>query len=77
MIVSLREKGRITIPISIRRALGLRVGDRLHLSIEGGAIVLKPERAVKAKDIKGIIGPVKVEIEEVEEALGRNPSQGS
>ena len=74
MIVSLREKGRITIPVSIRRALGLRVGDRLRLSVEGGAIILKPVDTVKAEDIKGIIGPFKVEIEEVEETFGRDLS---
>lgn len=70
MIISLREKGRITIPASIRKALGLRVGDRLRLSVEDGAIILKPVDAVRAEDIRGIIGPFKVEIEEVEEALG-------
>ncbi|RLG93418.1 AbrB family transcriptional regulator [Candidatus Bathyarchaeota archaeon] len=71
MIVLLREKGRITIPASIRKALGLREGDRLHLSVEKGAIILKPERIVTAREIKGIIGPAEVKIEEVEEALGR------
>ena len=74
MIVSLREKGRITIPVSIRRALGLRVGDRLHLSVKDGMIILKPVDTVKAEDIKGIIGPFKVEIEEVEETFGRDLS---
>lgn len=74
MIVSLREKGRITIPVSIRRALGLRVGDKLHISIENGAIILKPEETIKAEDIRGVIGPVKVKIEEVEEAFGRDLS---
>ncbi|HDM88361.1 MAG TPA: AbrB/MazE/SpoVT family DNA-binding domain-containing protein [Candidatus Bathyarchaeota archaeon] len=33
MIDLLREKGRITIPASIMKALGLREGDRLHLSV--------------------------------------------
>ncbi|MCD6088849.1 AbrB/MazE/SpoVT family DNA-binding domain-containing protein [Candidatus Bathyarchaeota archaeon] len=74
MIVSLREKGRITIPVSIRRALGLRVGDRLRLSVKDGTIILKPVDTVKAEDIKGIIGPFKVEIEEVEGAFGRDLS---
>ena len=69
MDVWLREKGRITIPMSIRKALGLREGDRLKLSVKQGAIVLKPERAVTAKEIEGILGSVKVKIEEVEEAL--------
>lgn len=74
MDVRLREKGRITIPVSIRKALGLREGDRLKLSVKRGAIVLKPERVVTAKEIRGILGPVKVKIEEVEEALGRELS---
>jgi len=69
--VKLREKGRVTIPVAIRRALGLREGDTLQLSVGGGAIVLRPERIVTAKQIKGIIGPAKVELDEVEEALGR------
>jgi len=72
MIIWLREKGRITIPVSIRKALGLREGDRLQLSVDQGAIILKPERVVTAREIKGIIGPVKVKIKEVEEALGRD-----
>ena len=72
MIIWLREKGRITIPVSIRKALGLREGDRLQLSVDQGAIILKPERVVTAREIKGIIGPAKVKIEEVEEALGRD-----
>ena len=72
MIIWLREKGRITIPVSIRKALGLREGDRLQLSVDRGAIILKPERVVTAREIKGIIGPVKVKIKEVEEALGRD-----
>ncbi|MGC8849275.1 MAG: AbrB/MazE/SpoVT family DNA-binding domain-containing protein [Candidatus Bathyarchaeia archaeon] len=72
MEVTLREKGRVTIPSSIRKALALRTGDRLQLTAEGGAIILKPKRIVTAEDIKGIIGPIEVEIEEVEEALGRD-----
>ena len=70
----LRGKGRITIPASIRKAMGLREGDRLQLSIERGAIVLKPKRLVTADDLKGIIGPLRVSLEEVEYALGREES---
>ncbi len=71
MEVILREKGRITIPASIRQALGLRVGDELEISIERGGIVLRPKRRVSADDLKGIIGPIEVDLEEIEEAAGR------
>jgi len=74
MEVALGEKGRITIPASIRRALGLSEGDLLQVSAERGAIILRPKRVVTTDDIKGVIGPIKVDIEEVEEALSRELS---
>ncbi|MEM2106722.1 MAG: AbrB/MazE/SpoVT family DNA-binding domain-containing protein [Candidatus Bathyarchaeia archaeon] len=70
MYVTLREKGRITIPASIRKTLGLFEGDRLQIIAERGAIVLRPKRIVTADEIKGIIGPIEVEVEDVERALG-------
>jgi AbrB family looped-hinge helix DNA binding protein len=69
--VALREKGRITIPAEIRKALGLRKGDMLQLSTRHAEIILKPAKVVSAKEIRGIIGRFKVENEEIEEALGR------
>ena len=72
MKVVLREKGRVTIPASIRNALGVRSGDQLEVSTKDAAIVLKPVRRMTSKEIKGIIGRSKIEIEEIEEALGRD-----
>ena len=45
------EKGRIVIPSEERRKLGLRPGDKLTVSIENGAVVLRPiiPRPVKVK----------------------------
>ncbi len=74
MEVPLREKGRITIPAKVRKALGLREGDRLQLKTEGGAIILAPKRVVTSKQIKGIIGPLEVQIEELEDAFARDLS---
>ncbi len=74
MEVKLRAKGRITIPAHIRRDLGIGEGEKLEVIGRDGAIILKPKNLVPADKIKGIIGPAKVEIEEVEEALGRDPS---
>jgi len=71
MEVTLRDKGRITIPAFIREALGLRKGDILQLQTRGGEIILKPQKIIKASEIEGIIGPTKIELEDIEEALGR------
>ena len=47
--VVLGRQGRIVLPAEIRSALGLTVGDKLHLQVMGQRIVLeRPEDAVAA-----------------------------
>ena len=41
-VVTVDERGRITLPSEERRALGLEPGDKLEVSVERGAIVLRP-----------------------------------
>lgn len=41
-VVTLSSKGQIVLPREIRQALGLRKGDRLQVTQEGGRIVLTP-----------------------------------
>jgi len=70
MEVTLRGKGRVTIPAPLREAAGLREGDKLEILIKRGAIILKPKQTVTADEIRGIIGPIEVHLEEIEEAPG-------
>ncbi len=70
----LRAKGRITIPASIRRDLGISEGDKLELEASKGALVLKRKNVVTAHDIKGILGRGRVKIEEIEDAVGKDLS---
>ena len=35
------ELGRIVLPVEMRRVLGIREGDRLGISVDGGQIVLE------------------------------------
>jgi AbrB family looped-hinge helix DNA binding protein len=45
--VVLGQQGRLVIPAEIRAALGLQVGDRLHLHAQGARLVLeRPADAV-------------------------------
>lgn len=71
MEVVVREKGRITLPLKVREALALHEGDRLELSVEKGAIILRPKEPVSVKELKGVLGSFKVKLEEIEEAAGR------
>ena len=41
--VTLSTKGQLVIPASVRGALRLQAGSRLAVSVEDGAIVLKPD----------------------------------
>ena len=42
-LVQVKPKAQITLPVKIRRALGIQEGDYLEASIEGGKIVLVPQ----------------------------------
>lgn len=43
MIIAIDKRGSVNLPVSLRKELGLKSGDRLDLSLaEGGIIVLQP-----------------------------------
>lgn len=46
MLVRLRQKGQLTIPDEVRRAVRLSEGDYLAVSVRDGAIVLEPKAIV-------------------------------
>ena len=49
----LGRQGRLVIPAQVRAALGLAPGDRLHLRVTGGMLVLeRPEDA--AAELRGL-----------------------
>jgi hypothetical protein len=50
--------------------MALQEGDVLDVALENGSIVLTPSRSVAVDDVRGIIGRFKVDLEEVEGALG-------
>ena len=70
MKIAVREKGRVTLPARVREAMALQEGDVLDVALENGSIVLTPSRSVAVDDVRGIIGRFKVDLEEVEGALG-------
>jgi len=69
-IVTVDERGRVIIPKQIREKLNLKEGSKVEVYLEkDGKIVIKVKR-ISVDDIYGIAGKEKVEIEEIEEALG-------
>jgi AbrB family looped-hinge helix DNA binding protein len=53
---SLTAKGQTTIPIEVRRRLGLRPGDRIDFVIrDDGLVVLRPATA-DVTELKGLLG---------------------
>ena len=47
--LSVGPKGRVVIPVDIRRQLGLEEGSQLVAVLEGGGVLLLPRDAVKAR----------------------------
>ena len=48
-VVAVGPKGRVVIPASIRRELGIDEGSELVALVEGEAVVLVPRSAVKSR----------------------------
>ncbi len=70
MEIKIGDKGRITLPLKLRMLLGLKEGDSLIVEVTSRGILLKPKGAT-AKETWGAAKIGKVEIEEIEEALGK------
>jgi len=70
MEIKVGNKGRITLPHKLKVLLGIREGDTLTIEISGSAILLKPKGA-SVRDTWGSAQIGKVEIEEIEDAAGR------
>ena len=45
-LVKLKQKGQLTLPVTVRRALSLGQGDLLEATVEDGKVVLYPKAAV-------------------------------
>ncbi len=42
MVVELRQKSQVTIPVDILKALNLKTGDKLEFTVQDGKIVIQP-----------------------------------
>jgi antitoxin PrlF len=66
-IATVTSKGQITVPLAVRKRLGLKTGDRLEFINEGGTIVIRPVR--DAEDplaaYVGILGTFPGGVEEI------------
>ena len=62
-------KGRVVIPARVRKQLGIKQGTELEINVREGGILMKPKRKVSAKDLLGVAGRERVNLEEVESSL--------
>ena len=63
------KKGRVVIPSIVRKQLGIKAGMELEINVKSGGIIMRPKRKVSAKDLLGIAGKERVDLDEIEESL--------
>ena len=63
------KKGRVVIPSRLRKQLGIKAGMELEINVRSGGIIMRRKRKVSAKDLLGIAGKERVDLDEVEESL--------
>ncbi|MCF7992544.1 MAG: AbrB/MazE/SpoVT family DNA-binding domain-containing protein [Thiohalocapsa sp.] len=75
----LTSKGQVTIPVEVRRRMGIDTGDRIEfVEVDGGGFVIKPA----VDDVRSLKGLLKkpdkpVSVEEMEAAIRRRAASGS
>lgn len=74
--VKVLQKGKITIPVEIRKRLALKEGDALTLEVKGGRLILHPPNTVRnpTELLSGLAESVAIEEpvkEELREAAAR------
>lgn len=50
-IIKVKPKGQVTLPVAIRKELGLKVGDFVEVKSERGTVILKPKKVVDPDDV--------------------------
>lgn len=55
VVATVTSKGQVTLPVSIRRALSIRTGDRLSFAVEADRIVVE-----RAPDFLALAGSIPV-----------------
>lgn len=54
LTTTLTSKGQLTLPVEVRRALGLKQGDQLVVVLEGQTVTLRPARSRLAAGYQSI-----------------------
>jgi AbrB family looped-hinge helix DNA binding protein len=66
---TVEDKGRVVIPSSVRKRLGIKPGTELEVDIKDGGILMRPKRKISVRDLRGVAGRESVKLEDVEESL--------
>jgi AbrB family looped-hinge helix DNA binding protein len=64
-------KGRVVIPAEVRRRLGIKPGTELEVDVRDGGILMRPRRKDSARDLLGLAGTERVDLEEIEGSLAK------
>ena len=73
MEAQIQDKGRITLPRKIRKALGIKEKDWVMVEVEANKIIIKPKNSITVAQTFGIVKSKKrIKLEDIEEAAGKD-----
>jgi AbrB family looped-hinge helix DNA binding protein len=75
-VVTIGPQGRLVVPASLRRQLGLEPGDRLIARVEDGRLVLEPRSAVLAR-VRQMFAHVPPEVSLVDELIAERRAEAA
>ena len=60
--VRLKEKGQVTIPVSVRAEIDAQAGDLFSIAVEGDSIILRPQEVAPRQESAKIVKKKGVDI---------------
>jgi antitoxin PrlF len=76
---TMTTKGQITVPVEVRRALGLRPGSKVEFVRTGRGVYELVIKTGSIRDLKGMLPPpdVPVTIEQMNDAVAQGAAEGA
>ena len=68
---TITSKGQITIPVDLREALGIKVGDKIRFTRKGDDILIQRKKKYTLEDLMNVVprSKIKLTIKQMDEAI--------
>lgn len=73
IVATVSSKGRVTLPLTVRKRLGVDIGDMLSFELEGDLVVVRKARSIE--DYLSTLPPLGISKEKIATAIAHDDNR--